>query len=118
MSHVLLTHQHSEFAPRARRGGLHLKMGPMGALILMMGLIGFMGLLSLTYLNAQSTKGYMINKLEDDQQDLVSDREINDMLILQARSIKNIETHPQVQAMVRPNQITYFEPIVGLASAN
>jgi hypothetical protein len=90
----------------------------MTALIITMMVIGFMGLISLSYLNAQSTKGYMINKLEDDHQELQSDTEINDMLILQARSMKNIEGHPQVQNMVRPNQITYFEPVFGIASAN
>ena len=118
MSHILLTHQHSEFTSRLRRGGFELNMGPVTALIVMMVFIGLMGLFSLTFLNAQSTKGYMINKLEDDQQELVSDREINDMLILQARSMKNIASHPQVQDMVRPNQITYFAPVVGIASAN
>lgn len=125
MSHVLLTNQNPDFrpdfTPRSRRSGgfsFNLNVGPVTAMITMMVLIGLMGLLSLTYLNAQSTKGYMINKLEDDHQELVSDREINDMLILQARSMQNIESHPQVMAMVRPAGVTFFEPVSGIATAN
>lgn len=117
MSHVLYSPQVAA-ASRTRRVGFSLDIGPVPALILVMVVVGLMGLLSLTYLNAQSTKGYMINKLDDDYQALVSDREVNEMLILQARSIQNIESHPQVRGMVRPNQITYLEPITGFASLN
>lgn len=84
----------------------------------MMVLIGLMGLISLTHLNAMSTKGYVINKLEDEQQGLVEDGEINDMLILNARSMKNIEQHQLVQNMVKPDHVYYLESITGIATAN
>lgn len=100
------------------RRGFTLKIGPFAAIILMMVLIAMMGLISLTHLNAMSTKGYEINKLESEHQDLVQDGEINDMLILQARSMKTIEGHQLVQNMARPDKIYYLESITGFAQAN
>ena len=123
MSHLLLTHQMDELRPEInprvrRRAMVRLNFGPVTVAIVTMVLIGLLGLLSLTYLNAQSTKGYMINKLEDEHQTLVSDSEINDMLILQARSIKNIEGHPRVQAMHRPERVVYLDSVTAFAQAS
>ncbi len=100
------------------RPAFKLNLGPVSALVLMMALVALLGLLSLTHLNAQSTKGYQIDQLEDQHQDLVSDREINDMLILQARSMKSVEEHPQVQAMVRPIAVYYLDSLTGLAQTD
>lgn len=97
---------------------LRFKVGPTGALLIMMGLVGLMGLVSLTHLNSMSTKGYAYTKLEDDYQELVSDGELNDMMILQARSMQTIEADAQVQAMVTPDRIYYMESVTGLAQAN
>lgn len=119
MSHLLLTHSsiHPLRAPshRSRASGVHLNLGPTSALLLMMLLIGLMGLISLTHLNSMSTKGYSINKLEDDYSELVSDGELNDMMILQARSMQTVEQSTQVQAMVKPDHVYYMESISGFA---
>jgi len=117
MSHVILQQQQQQ-RPEFRRPTFRLNVGPLTTVIIMMVLIGIMGLISLTHLNAMSTKGYVINKLEDEQQGLVEDGEINDMLILNARSMKTIEDHQLVQNMVKPSQIYYLESVTGLASAN
>lgn len=95
-----------------------LNLGPISALVLMMVLVGLLGLVSLTHLNAQSTKGYQINQLEDEHEDLVSDREINDMLILQARSMKSVEDNFQVQSMVKPTTVYYLDSLTGLAQTD
>lgn len=115
MSHLLLTHP-----PRSNPFGLklNLNLGPVSSVMLMMALIGLMGLISLTHLNSMSTKGYSINKLEDDYGELVSDSEINDMLILQARSMQTIETDPSVQSMIKPDHVYYVESVTGLAQAD
>lgn len=120
MSHLLLTHQdlNPNFTPRATRSAVHFNLGPVSALILVMAFIALLGLLSLTHLNAQSTKGYQIDQLEDQHQDLVSDREINDMLILQARSMQSVKEHPRVQAMVKPTAIYYLDSLIGLAQTD
>jgi hypothetical protein len=122
MSHVLLsqTQTFDSNAPASRAGTitLRLNISPVMALVLMMLLIGAMGVLSLTHLNSMSTKGYVIDKLEDDYQELVNDGEINEMLNLQARSLANIQETDQVQAMRAPSNVYYLESVVGLARAD
>lgn len=119
MSHLLLTHPatppfNGSFH-RSSTTGLHLNLGPISALFLMIGLIGVMGLISLTHLNSMSTKGYSINKLEDDYQELVTDGELNDMMVLQARSMQTISQTSQVARMVMPENVSYVEMTMGFA---
>lgn len=102
---------------RERIAALTFSVNPMAMVFLMMGVLALLGVFSLTYLNAQSTKGYMINKLEDDYQELMADKEINEMLILNARSMASIEQHPQLQNMLRPQHVYYMDTLVGVASS-
>jgi hypothetical protein len=113
MSHLLLTQQQNEMSNSG--AGFQLNVGPVTSLILMMVLIATMGVLSLTHLNSMSTKGYAINKLEDENKALVEDNEINDMLILNARSLSTIEGSDLVQNMVKPDRVVYFESITIVA---
>lgn len=94
---------------------MHLDVGPVTALLLMIGLIAVMGLISLTHLNSMSTKGYTYSKLEDDYQELVSDRELNDMMVLNARSMQTISQTSQVARMVMPQNVYYLETTTGFA---
>lgn len=75
----------------------------------------FMGIFSLTSLNEKATKGYLVNKLESEKQDLVRDAEITDMLNLRARSLETIRTSAIVTRMVKPDQIVYVTPITVVA---
>lgn len=76
-----------------------------------------MGIMSLASLNDKATKGYLVNKLENQRQELVADGEINDMLILRARSLETIENSSVVQKMVKPvqNEIVYVTPFSAVA---
>lgn len=76
-----------------------------------------MGIMSLASLNDKATKGYLVNKLENQRQELVADGEINDMLILRARSLETIENSTVVQRMVKPaqNEIVYVTPFSAVA---
>ena len=73
--------------------------------------------MSLASLNDKATKGYLVNKLENQRQELVADGEINDMLILRARSLETIENSSVVQKMVKPAQdeIVYVTPFSAVA---
>lgn len=84
----------------------------------MLSLITIMGLVSLTSLNVQATMGYEIEKLEAERQELIEDGELNDMLILQARSLDTIMESEVVKNMARAdvNEIAYVEPITTIAS--
>lgn len=70
-----------------------------------------MGIVSLTSLNEKAMKGYMLNKLESERQELVTDGEVTDMLTLRARSMSVVEEN--VIGMVLPNRedITYVIPM-------
>lgn len=76
-----------------------------------------MGAYSLTSLNEKATKGYQVNKLESERQDLVRDGEITDMLNLRARSLESIKETDRVSVMVKPghNEIVYVTPITVVA---
>lgn len=76
-----------------------------------------MGAFSMTSLNEKATKGYQVNKLESERQDLVRDGEITDMLNLRARSLESIKTTDRVSVMVKPghDQIVYVTPITVVA---
>ena len=68
-----------------------------------------MGVVSLASLNEKAMKGYLLSKLENEGQELVSDGEITEMLTLRARSMDAIES--QVTHMVAPETVTYVMPV-------
>lgn len=96
-----------------------VNIGLVSLVMVMLGLITIMGLVSLTSLNSQATMGYEIEKLEAERQELVEDGEINDMLILQARSLDTIMASGVVSNMVKAdvNEIAYVEPVTAIASS-
>ncbi|MFA4814644.1 MAG: hypothetical protein WC653_00905 [Candidatus Gracilibacteria bacterium] len=84
-----------------------LSMLSLGGVMLLSLII--MGVISLTLLNDKAMKGYLLTKLENEGQELISDGEITEMLMLRARSMDAIEA--QVAYMVRPEVVTYVMPI-------
>ena len=76
-----------------------------------------MGVSSLASLNEQATKGYMLTKLENESQELISDGEITEMLNLKARSMDAIEN--KVSYMVKPDRqnIVYVVPVSAVAQS-
>lgn len=87
----------------------------LGALMLL-AIIG-MGLFSLTTFSNKASKGYLVNKLESERQELVQDGEVTDMLILRARSYENIESSEIVRRMRKASrdEIAYVTPIQVMA---
>lgn len=84
-----------------------------GSLLLLA--IVVMGIISLTVLNGKATKGYLLNQLETERQELIVDGEVTDMLILRARSLASVEE--QVTGMVKPSNgdIAFVAPITVVA---
>lgn len=70
-----------------------------------------MGIISLTSLNDKAIKGYVLNKLETERQELITDGEVTDMLTLRARSMDTVEA--KVTYMVEPSRedIVYVMPV-------
>lgn len=85
--------------------------------ILLLALAVIMEVFSLTSLNDKASKGYLVNKLESERQDLVRDGEITDMLNLRARSLESIKTSDTVTRMLKPSRenIVYVTPVTVVA---
>lgn len=64
-------------------------------------------LITLMSSTSQITKGYTLDRLDDEQQDLVKQREIKDMKLSQVRALDAIRGSKKVQRMVRPGAIAY-----------
>ncbi len=89
----------------------------MTALVAMGALAIMMGLVSILVLNSKSTKGYLLNQLQVDQQNLVVETEVTDTLILQAQSLTTIEG--AALGMVHPTEdsVSYVLPVKEVAQA-
>lgn len=74
-----------------------------------------MGVVSLTSLNDKAMKGYLLNKLETERQNLVEDGEVTDMLMLRARSMDTITLKSTGMIMPSREDITYVLPITVVA---
>lgn len=75
-----------------------------------------MGIVSLTSLNDKAMKGYLLTKLENEKQILVTDGEVTDMTSLRARSMSVIEA--ATVDMVKPSSsdISYITPVSVVAA--
>jgi hypothetical protein len=77
---------------------------------LIVSLVVFVCLLTMTTLvfaTNEVTKGYMLNKLDAEQQELVKEREINDMQLSRVRALDAIKNTSKVSKMVRPNNVAF-----------
>ena len=83
----------------------------MGGLIVLS--IALMGIVSLASLNDKAMKGYLLSQLENERQELVSDGEVTEMLMLKARAMATIEE--KVTGMVKPEHISYVMPVTVVA---
>lgn len=77
--------------------------------------VGLMGLISLTTLNSKATKGYLLNQIEEVHQELITDGEITDMMILYAGSLTTIEEHARGMYKPGPEEVSYVMPITSVA---
>ena len=77
---------------------------------LIVSLVVFVCLLTLTTLmfaTNEVTKGYTLNRLDAEQQELVKEREINDMQLSKVRALDAIKNTSKVSRMVRPEAIAF-----------
>lgn len=112
MGHLLLTRGRTiRKGFRRKTLSSEIRIGMISLILTIIFLITGMSLLSLTQLNETATKGYQINRLEKEYQELVTDGELTDRLLLQARSLEAIKNNEVVRRMIKPakDQITYLE---------
>lgn len=99
--------------------GTHLKRNFFGRLLnrfelgpyLLMGsLVLFVGLsvvITLMFSAQQVTKGYVLNSLEAQHQELIRESEKKDMDISKVRSLNFIQESSKVKSMVRPAEVAF-----------
>lgn len=63
----------------------------------------------------QVTKGYVLNKLEGQHQDLVKLSEEQEMQISMVRSLNYIEDSAKVKSMIRPSQVVFIQGDTAIA---
>jgi len=64
-------------------------------------------IITLMFSTNQVTKGYALNRLEAEHQDLVKEGERNEMEISQVRSLNYIQNSSKVRSMRRPGQVVF-----------
>lgn len=90
-----------------------LSLASMGAAMGLM-IVG-MGVFSLAVLNTKATKGYQLNELETRRQELITELEINDTLILRAQSMNTIQEETSHMVKADSESIYYVVPASAVA---
>jgi len=87
-----------------------LKNFQAGPYFLMGSLVLFVGLtvvVTLMFSAQQITKGYVLNSLEAEHQELIRSGEKKDMDISKVRSLKFIQESGKVKSMIRPPEVAF-----------
>jgi len=83
------------------------KLSPYFLLVSLVVSVCLITLITLMSSTNEITKGYTLDKLDDEQQELVKQREIKDMKLSQVRALDAIKSSRKVNGMVRPMNIAY-----------
>lgn len=73
-------------------------------------------IIALTFSTRQVTKGYVLNRLDDEHSDLLKLTEHQEVRISEVRSMSYIENSPELYGMVKPSNVVYFDPNTAIAS--
>lgn len=90
-----------------------------GSYFLISSLILFVALITITTLvfsTRQVTKGYVLNKLDAQHQDLIKESEHKEMQISEVRSLDYLQSSQQVARMIRPNAVVFLASDTAIAS--
>lgn len=91
----------------------------LGPYFLISSLVLFVALVTvvtLMFSTRQVTKGYVLDRLETEHQNLVKKSEASNMRISQARSLSNIQNSPKVRRMGKPDNLVYIQTQTEIAS--
>ena len=111
MAHLLLTnHNHHQIINRGIRKRAvtrTFRIGNYSLLFMMTLFVGIVTLLYLFHFNKFSTKGYYLNYLEAQRQELVGNNEIHLMRLAEVSSLDYIKNSPKAQMMVKAPKPLY-----------
>lgn len=94
----------------------NFQMGPYFLVSSLVLFVGLVTVITLMFSTRQVTKGYVLDKLESEQQELVKTNEASNLLISQAKSLSNIQNSSKVRSMRRPDVLVYVQPVAEIAS--
>jgi len=86
---------------------LNFAMSPYFLIVSLVVFVCLITLVTLISSTNEVTKGYMLNKLDAEQQALVKAREIANMQLSKVRSLDSIKSSSKVSSMVRPKALVY-----------
>lgn len=92
-----------------------IELSPYFLVISLVTFVVLITVITLVFSTRQVTKGYVLNLLESQHQDLVKENEIKDMEISQVRSLNFIQSSSKVRRMVKPDVIVYFDGDTAIA---
>lgn len=116
MSQLVLTRSSHFKRPFVSRILSRFELGPYFLISSLLLFVVMMTVMTLVFSTRQVTKGYVLNSLDAEHQELVQELEVNEMQISQVRSLKYMENSPKVNSMVKPNQIVYLNGETAIAS--
>ena len=85
-----------------------VELGPYFLIASLVTFVVLITVITLVSSTRQVTKGYVLNSLEAQHNELVKSNEVRDMEISQVRSLSYLQSHQKIKRMVRPNEIVFI----------
>ncbi len=95
---------------------LNFAPGPYFLVSSLVAFVVLITIITLIFSTRQVTKGYVLNSLDDKNQELLRENETKDMQISQVRSLNFIQQSGKVQSMVKPRSVVFVEGDTAIAS--
>lgn len=116
MAQLILSRGNSNNHSLLKRFFPYFEVGPYFLIISLIIFVILTTVITLMFSTRQVTKGYVLNKMESEHQELVKENERQEMALSTARSLNFIQQSSKVRSMVKPNQIVYIEGDTAIAS--
>lgn len=102
---------------RSHRNSLSkLQFGPFLLISSLIVFVCLITVITLMFSTRQVTKGYVLSKLDAQNQTLVKEGEQRQMQISEVRSLDYLQSSPQIANMVRPNTVVFLGSDTAIAS--
>lgn len=105
-----------ETAKNIKSGKLKFEIGPASLVFGLVAVSVTMSLLYLAHYNSVATKGYDLRRLEADRQQLMTQYDIKNMKLAEAKSLAVIAASEKVENMRRPGEVTFVQGSTAIAS--
>ncbi len=105
-----------QVAKNIKSGKVKFEIGPASLILGLIMISVTMSLLYLAHYNSVATKGYDLRRLEADRQQLMTQYDIKNMKLAEAKALATISSSEKVGSMRRPADATFVQGATALAS--